>query len=402
MENRLLENPVARVVLKKGRAKSIKNFHPWVYSGAVERVEGEFQPGDIVRVVSYDGHFQAKGFINPRSQLFVRILTFQEDPIDIAFLEGRLRAALQQRLQWLPSNTNAFRVVNSDADRLSGLIADYYNGILVVQINSLGMDRLREIVVPLLQHITEARAVYERSESPSRKDEGLGLRKGELVGTVPDRHIIEENGIKFWVDIPEGQKTGFFLDQRDNRQRVGQWASRRRRLLNLFSYSGGFSVYAALAGIPTISVDISEAALDLARENFKLNGLDPSRHQFVVANVFDYLRQVADHFDFVVLDPPSFIKKRKHLNQGTRGYKDINLMTMKKMENGGSLLSCSCSHYLDWNLFQKVLFAAAQDAGRQVHIVGRYAQPHDHPISVFHPEGEYLKTFWLQVLEAMT
>ncbi len=397
----MLENPAARVVLKKGRAKSIKNFHPWVYSGAVDRVEGEFQPGDIVRVVSYDGHFQAKGFINPKSQLFVRVLTFKDEPIDVAFLEGRIRAAFRRRLQWLPANTNAFRVVNSDADRLSGLIADYYNGIVVVQINSRGMDRLREVIVPLLQRITEAHAVYERSESPSRKDEGLTQRKGVLTGTVPERHAIEENGVKFWVDIAEGQKTGFFLDQRDNRQRVGQWAARRERLLNLFSYSGGFSVYAALAGIPTISVDISEPALALARENFKLNGLDPSRHQFVVANVFDYLREVNDHFDFVVLDPPAFIKKRKHISQGTRGYKDINLMTMKKMVDGGALLSCSCSHYLDWNLFQKVLFAAAQDANRQVQIIGRYAQPHDHPISVFHPEGEYLKSFWLQVLEHM-
>ena len=397
----MLENTSATVVLKKGRAKSIKNYHPWVYSGAIDRVEGDYQPGDIVRVVSYDGNFQAKGFINPKSQLFVRVLTFTDEPIDATFFEQRLHAALKQRQRLLPARTNAFRVVNSDADRLSGLIVDYYNGIVVLQINSLGMDRLRDVVVAAVRRILEPSGILERSESPSRKDEGLASRKEVVWGTVPERHVIEENGVQFWVDLQEGQKTGFFLDQRENRQRIGQLASRHKRLLNLFSYSGGFSVYAALAGIPTISVDISEPALALARENFKLNGLDPNRHQFVVANVFDFLRQTEERYDFAVLDPPAFIKKKRHVAQGTRGYKDINLSTLKKMEPGGVLLSCSCSHYLDWSLFQKVLFAAAQDAERQVQIIGRFGQPHDHPVSIFHPEGEYLKAFLLQVLEPM-
>ena len=397
----MLENTTARVVLKKGKAKVIKNFHPWVYSGAVDRVEGAFEPGDIVKVVSYDGNFQAKGFVNPRSQLFVRVLTFRDEPITARFFEHRIATAFHRRRQLLPERTTAFRMVNSDADRLPGLIADYYQGIVVVQINALGMDRLRSIIVESLLRVTEASAIYERSESPSRKDEGLDRQQGELWGKVPDRHQIEENGVKFWVDIKEGQKTGFFLDQRDNRYRIGRLASHQQRLLNLFSYSGGFSVYAALAGIPTISVDISEAALELAKENFRLNGLDPQRHQFVVANVFDYLREVKDRFDFVVLDPPAFIKKRKHIQQGSRGYKDINLMTIKNMETGGMLLSCSCSHYLDWSLFQKVLFAAAQDAARHVQILGRFGQPPDHPVSIFHPEGEYLKAFLLQVQETM-
>ncbi len=397
----MLENTSATVVLKKGRAKSVKNYHPWVYSGAIDRVEGEYQPGDIVRVVSYDGQFQAKGFINPKSQIFLRLLTFRDEPIDAAFFERRIHQAFRQRLRLLPDHTNAFRVVNSDADRLSGLIVDYYNGVVVVQINSRGMDRLRPVLVSALQRIIEPTGILERSESPSRKDEGLSPQKGLLWGEVPDRHPIEENCIKFWVDLKEGQKTGFFLDQRDNRQRIGRLASRHKRLLNLFSYSGGFSVYAALAGIPTISVDISEPALELARENFRLNGLNPDEHQFIVANVFEFLRQTEERYDFVVLDPPAFIKKKRHIAQGTRGYKDINLMAIKKMDSGGVLLSCSCSHYLDWGLFQKVLFAAAQDAERQVQIIGRFGHALDHPVSIFHPEGEYLKAFLVQVMEPL-
>ena len=391
------ENTAARVVLKKGRAKSVNNFHPWVFSGAVDRIEGEFEPGDIVPVVSYDGKFQAKGFVSPHSQIVVRILTFRDEPIDEDFFVNRLQQALALREALVAPRSNAYRVVHGDSDLLSGLVIDRYADAVVVQLVSRGVSRLREKWVEWIGELIHPRLIVERSETVGLEREGLIPTRQVLYGELEDAVEIVENGVRFQVDLWEGQKTGFFLDQRDNRERMAA-LSAGKRMLNCFSYTGGFSVAAALQGATTVSVEISEAAQETARTNFKLNGLNPDEHEFVVANVFEYLRSMQEEFDVIVLDPPAFVKKKANLTKGSRGYKDINRLAMEKIKPQGLLLSCSCSHYVDWDLFQKILFAAARESGRQVQIIGRFGQPPDHAINIYHPESEYLKSFLLRVV----
>jgi len=392
------ENKHARIVLKKGRARSVNNFHPWVFSGAVERVEGAFEPGDIVAIHSFDDQFQAKGFINPKSKIFARIISFEDLPIDRRFWRDRLQKSLAFRHRHLARFSNAYRMVNSDADGLPGLIVDRYQNYLVIQMSSLGMYRLKSVIIDVLRELVQPLGILERSESASLADEGLSPHKEVLWGNIPDRILIQEYGIKFWVDVVHGQKTGFFLDQRENRWRIGQIVHSDTLLLNCFAYTGAFSVYAALRGAQTVSVDVSEGALELARENFRLNGLHPDAHRFVVADVFDFLREMENEFTFIILDPPAFIKKKHHIQKGARGYKDINRLAMKKICPDGCILTCSCSHYMNWELFQKVVFAAAREAERHVQILGKYSHPADHPISIYHPEGEYLKACLLRVL----
>ncbi len=393
----LLENRQARVVLKKGRAKSVKNFHPWVFSGAVERIEGEYQPGDIVSVFSYDNQFQAKGFLNPHSQIYVRLLTFRDEPVDERFFLDRLRRAYRFRQRIIPPATNAYRLVHSDGDFLSGLVLDKYADAVVMQVFSLGMERLKSRWVEWIREVVNPAVIVERSEARTVREEGMEAQKQVLFGELTGPVIIEENGVKYETDLWEGQKTGFFLDQRDNRQRIGELAA-GKRLLNCFSYTGGFSLMAALNGAETVSVEISETAQETAKRNFRLNGLDPSGHRFITANVFEYLREMEESFEVIVLDPPAFVKKKSNITKGSRGYKDVNRLAMQKIQPEGLLLTCSCSHYVSWELFQQILFSAAKESGRQVQIIGKYSQPPDHAVNVYHPEGEYLKSFLLRVL----
>lgn len=391
-----MENLQARVRLKPGREKSIQGRHPWVFSGAVERVDGEAQPGDLLKVVSHKGEFLAQGFYNPHSQIALRLLSFRKETLDRDFFRQRLRQAIDFRKKMaIPSN--ALRLVHGDADGLPGLVLDAYGPYLVLQISSLGMSRLKPLLVELLQELLQPEGLIERSESAGLKEEGLEPHKGVLNGPEAPRTIIEENGARFAIDLLGGQKTGFFIDQRDNRKAVAQWVA-GKRLLNCFSYTGGFSLLAALAGAQTTSVEISEPAQELARENFRLNGLDPDAHQFITANVFDHLRQIEPQYDMIVLDPPAFVKNKNHLKQACRAYQDINRIAMRQSLPDGLLLTCSCSHYLDWELFQKILFSAATESGRQVQMLQRLGQPLDHPVSLFHPEGEYLKAFLLRVI----
>ena len=393
----LLENRSVRVILKKGRAKSVKNFHPWIFSGAVDRIEGEYQPGDIVSVYSFDNQFQAKGFLNPHSQIVVRLLTFREEPVDEWFFRERLRRAFHFRQRIIPPDTNAYRIVHSDGDFLSGLVLDKYNSALVMQVFSLGMERLKTHWVEWIRELVSPEVIIERSEAPSIREEGMEAQKQVLYGELPGPVLIKEHGVKYEVDLWEGQKTGFFLDQRDNRKRIARLAA-GKRLLNCFSYTGGFSLMAALNGAQTVSVEISQTAQETAKKNFRLNNLDPAHHQFITANVFEYLRQTEEAFEVIVLDPPAFVKKKSNVTKGSRGYKDINRLAMQKIQPEGLLLTCSCSHYVSWELFQQIIFAAAKESGREVQIIGKFSQPADHAINVYHPEGEYLKSFLLRVL----
>jgi len=390
-----LENISAKIILKKKREKSVLNRHPWIFSGAVDLIEGNFEPGDIVPVFANDGRFLAKGFLNPKSQIIVRILSFDDEPIDSSFFINRIQRAIALRKHYIDPRDTAYRLVHGEGDQLSGLVVDKYNDNLVMQIFSLGMDRLREDLLQWLVDLLDVTCIIERSEGESRKYEGLTPHKTVLRGKVPEKVVITENGLQYQVDLWNGQKTGFYLDQRNNRALVGKLVSENKRVLNCFSYSGGFSVSAAKNKAITASVDISLESIELAKGNFLLNDLDPSRHAFETISVFDYLSEVRETFDVIILDPPAFVKKKNHITKGSRAYKEINRLAMKRLSPGGLLLSSSCSSYVSWDLFQKILYGAAKDAGRLVRIIGRYGQPADHPVNIYHPEGEYLKSFLL-------
>ncbi len=392
-----LENQLTRVILKKGREKSVKNFHPWIFSGAIDRVEGNFHPGDIIRVFSGEGQFVAKGMINPRSQIMIRVLTFQDESITEEFLSNRISEAYEFRQRFVAPSSDAMRVIHGDADYLSGLVVDQYRSTLVVQFFSLGMVRLKKVLLHSIQEIFQPEAIVERSEGLSLGEEGLSPTKEILMGSVSPELVIEENGIRYRVDVWNGQKTGFYLDQRDNRRRV-RYLATGKKILNCFSYSGGFSIAAALSGASTTSVDVSESAQEMAQINFRLNGIDPGLHRFHTGNAIDFLSQDEENYDLIILDPPAFVKRRAHVAKGSRAYKEVNRLAMRRVRAGGLLLSCSCSSPVDWVLFQQILFSAAQESGRRVQIIARYGQPADHPVSIYNPEGEYLKTILLRVL----
>ncbi|CAK0758755.1 Ribosomal RNA large subunit methyltransferase I [Gammaproteobacteria bacterium] len=405
----------ARVVLKSGRERSLLNRHPWVFSGAVMKVEGDPQAGGIVAIHDATGHLLGRGFYNPHSQIRLRLLTFGSEPVNADLLAARLTAAAALRSRFLGSEVTALRLVHAEGDGLPGLVVDRYGSVLVVQLHTLGMTRLRPLIVDLLCRIFTPTAIVERS--PALKEEGVTASSSVLWGNIsphysvaeitieskgadrPKRLEVVEHGVCTWVDVLGGQKTGLFLDQRDNRRRVAELAaaSRGARLLNCFSYTGGFSLHAARQGAITTSVEVSATAQSLAKENFVLNGMDPADHRFETADAFDWLRRCTDRYDLVVLDPPAFVKHRTHLEQGSRAYKDINRLGLRLLEPGGLLLTCSCSAHVDWDLFQKILYAAAREADQSVQVLARYSQPLDHPFNLYHPEGEYLKTFLLRV-----
>ncbi len=388
--------------LKPNRDRSVRRFHPWIFSGAVSRVDAGAEAGAVVDVRAADGAFVGRGLYNPNSQIVCRMLTWQDETIDETFFENKLAAALRLRQQLLraPENkpTDSFRLVNSEGDGLPGLTIDKYADFLVVQISSLGMALRRTDILTGLQKILSPRGIFEKSTGAALLEEGLQPSEKVLAGEEPPAALrIQENGLFFDVDIREGQKTGFFLDQRDNRQWVAK-LSAGRRVLNGFGYTGAFSVYAAHAGAErVITVDSSTTALNLARQNFALNGLPLKDESIVAADLFRYLRATPESFDFIILDPPAFAHRQKEVNNAARAYKDINLQALKIIAPGGLLLSCSCSQPVSPDLFQKILFAAAADAKRAVRIIGQSGHAPDHPISIYHPEGRYLQAFLLRV-----
>lgn len=388
-----------RLILKPGKEKPIQGRHPWIYSGAIDRIDDDFKTGDLVRIYSAADQFLGTGYLNPRSQIAVRMLSFEEGPIDRDFFARRLDDALALRQRFIPERTNAYRLIHSEGDFLPGLIVDRYGDHYVTQFQTAGMEAWRETILGLLEERVQPKGIYEKDDSEAREWEGLEKRAGLLRGEEPPDYLeIEEYGIPFVVDIHAGQKTGFFLDQRENRKLVSGYAQ-GKRALNLFAYTGGFSVYAALAGAErVISVETSERALNTCRENFKRNGLVGEQFQFVKEDAFEYLRKEGEgEFDLIIVDPPAFAKSKDHVMQASRAYKDINLWAMKRLAPGGLLYTSSCSSYVSPDLFQKIVFASAKDARRNVQILQKTSHPPDHPINIFHPEGEYLKGFLCRV-----
>jgi 23S rRNA (cytosine1962-C5)-methyltransferase len=388
-----------KIFLKPGKEKPVLAHHHWIFSGAVLKMEPEVVSGGVVDVYSADHKYLGTGYYNSQTSIAVRMLTFEPAQIDGNFLWNKIYRAWQMRQKlFADGSTNCYRILFSEGDFLPGLIIDRYNSCLVIQIQTLGIDRFREQILEILEVMMKPEAIFEKSEGAARQEEGLESVYKLHYGALPEPGVVvEENGLHYLVDIPGGQKTGFFLDQRENRLLIRQ-ISRGRLMLNCFGYTGGFAVNAAFGGATrTVSVESSAGALALTRENFRLNNLDPDAHQFHQADVFQFLRDDTERYDLIVLDPPAFAKRQASLSAAYRGYKDINLNAMKRLKSGGHLLSCSCSYYIDQLAFQKILFMAAVDAGREVQILGKLPQPADHPINIFHPESEYLKAVLCRV-----
>lgn len=320
------------------------------------------------------------------------MLTFDESEINRGFFERKIRNAIRLRDRFVPNETDCYRLIHSEGDELPGLIVDRYGEFLVAQFLTAGMEQWREMLTQILMAETLTRGIFEKGDSDAREWEGLPERIGKIAGEEPPDFIeVTEHGHTFVVDIHQGQKTGFFLDQRENRKLVGS-VSPGKRVLNCFSYTGGFSIYAAAGGaLETVSVDSSQPALNTARLNFEKNGYSETQNKLVCTDVFQYLRDTRQEFDLIVLDPPAFCKNKGQINQASRGYKDINMYALKHLAPGGLLYTASCSSYIDADLFQKIVFAAAKDTRRSLKIVQKTSHSFDHPINIYHPEGDYLK-----------
>ena len=389
-----------RIILKKGKEKPLLRGHPWIFSGAIARIEGSVAPGDLGEAYAMDGSYLGAGHLNPRSQIVFRLLSGQrEEKVDLSFFKERFSKAVVLRKEQLKGRTNAHRMVNGEGDFLPGLIVDRYGEVYVVQFLTAGMERSKEILVRLIAEEFHPESIYERSDASTRKEEGLPETRGLLFGEeVSDRIEIEEEGCLFQVNVKKGQKTGFYLDQRENRLLL-RGISGGKRVLDCFCYTGGFAVHAGLGGAKEVTlVDSSEEALTMAEEHFALNHLERVDRKRIRGDAFEVMRTLQPEYDILILDPPPFAKRKGHVADAARGYKDLNLQAFRLLKSEGILLTFSCSHHIHRDLFQKIVFSAAVDAGRRVQLLGLRGHPVDHPISLFHPEGEYLKGLICRVL----
>ena len=390
------------ITLREGREKSLLRRHPWIFSGAVERVDGAPASSDTLPVRSAQGEFLAWAAYNPDSQITARVWSWLEaEKIDADFFRAKISQALVLRRDLkLADASSGMRLIHAESDGLPGLIVDQYGDVLVMQIGSVGAERWRDTCTDILQELCNPACIYERSDSDSRTLEGLELRNGVLRGILPDNVEVVEHGLHFHVDVAAGQKTGFYLDQRDNRA-LTETLVRDKEVLNCFCYTGGFSLYALRGGAKSVlSIDASEEALQLAQRNVELNGLDSSRTEWQCADVFAALRKLRDQgrsFDLIILDPPKFAPTAAFAEKAARGYKDINLLGFKLLRPGGLLFTYSCSGGISEDLFQKIIAGAALDAGVDAQIVRKLHAAADHPVLLSFPEGAYLKGLVVRV-----
>ena len=389
---------MAKVTLRKTRETRVRGGHPWIYASEIEGVEGAFENGDIVEVCDFRGKFIGRGFYNPQSQISLRILTRSDEPCDRAFFERRVRDAWEYRQRLC--DPHSCRLIYSESDFLPGLVVDKYADVLVLQSLSLGIERIKDMLCDILMEVVAPRGIWERSDVPVRRLEGMAQTTGLLRGEVPDRVDMVENGIHFLVDVKQGQKTGFFLDQKWNRAALKPLCP-GARVLDCFCHNGSFSLHAAKYGARSVlGVDISEEALEVARENARINGLDTAT--FEAHNCFDLLRELDDareQFDVVILDPPAFTKNKAAVQAAVRGYKEINLRGLKLTRPGGFLVTCSCSQHILPEMFQDIVNQAARDAKKRIRLVEFRTQGYDHPILPQSVETKYLKCMILQVME---
>ena len=388
----------AVVLLRAGARHRVEAGHPWVYKTEVERIEGRFAPGDIVDVCGPRKRFLGRGYINPRSQILVRILTRNDEPIDRQFFVRRLSEAWQYRCRFVDDPEHC-RLVFAEADFLPALIVDRFGPVLVLQTLALGIDIFKKEIADILAEMFPFAGIYERNDVPVRELEGLEQRRGYLKGEFSTLCEFRENGLRFYADVAHGQKTGHFYDQRENRQYLRHLV-RGAEVLDCFCHTGGFSVHAAKYGASKVTgIDISEMALELAARNAAANDVT-DRCRFFAANVFDYLRSQVEQrasYDVVILDPPAFTKSRETIAGAIRGYKEINLRGLKLVRPGGFLVTCSCSYHMSRDLFLSVLVDAAKDARRTIRQVAYLGQAKDHPVLPVAPETSYLKFVVLEV-----
>jgi 23S rRNA (cytosine1962-C5)-methyltransferase len=381
-----------RLVLKRGKERMAAHRHPWIFAGAIHSEKGP-EDAAIADLVDGEGNAIASGFYSRHSQIRLRALTFGEEPLTSEVIASRITAAVARRRALLDETTNAARVLHAEGDELSGIVVDRYDDVLVVEIANRGAEMLQPLIVETLRKELAPRVIYFKNDLPVRALERLPTEDTQ-IGEGSASTTILESGLRFRVDPSEGQKTGFFLDQRENR-RMARVLADGKRVLNLFSYTGAFGVYASAGGASAVvNVDVSAKAIELARENQTLNGFES---ELVVADAFQYVRQHRERYDLVVCDPPAFAKSRGEVERAARGYKDVNLHALRMIEPGGFMMTFSCSGHMSIDLFQKIIFSAALDAGRRVSFVRRLTAGPDHPVSMYCPEGEYLKGFLLEV-----
>ena len=394
-----MENlPIVHVV--NGRQKKLLQGHPWVYGNEIERVEGEIEDGGLVTVVDFRGRYMGTGFYNSKSLITVRLLTHRQEEITDELIASRVKAACDyRRFVMNRPGTDSCRLIYGEADRLPGVIADRFGGVIVLQVLALGMERFTQTIADALLACEKPDCLLLQNDDAIRRKEGMECFTRVLYGTLPEENIIHENGVKLAVDVLGGQKTGYFLDQKDNHLFVRQFC-KDARVLDCFSYIGAFALNAAVAGAKEVTaVDISEAAVQLIEKNAALNGAEITA---VCANCFDYLRaqvKAGEKYDVVVLDPPAFTKAHANMAGACRGYKEIALSAMRLLPAGGVLATHSCSYHMPEEVFVNTVLSAAQDLHRQVRIITLRRQDIDHPVLAGYPESHYLKSLWLQMLD---
>ncbi len=386
-----------KINLNAGREKSLLRRHPWIFAGAIKSVdEPSVASGSTVDLISSEGHFLARASYSPISQIRARVWTFNDEPVDKEFFRRKIKAAIALRnTQNVTRNSNAYRLIHAESDGIPGLIVDRYDDVLVLQSLTAGSEFWKETLADILVEETGVQNIYERSDADVRELEGLKPVTGILRGTITNLQLpITEYGLRFQVNIATGHKTGFYLDQRVNRHRVGEFA-KDRDVLNCFCYTGGFSIHALAGGAKSVlSVDSSADALVLGKENVTLNNLPAEKATWLEGDVFQLLRKFRDEnrsFDMIILDPPKFAPTAAHAEKASRAYKDINLLAFKLLRHGGMLFTYSCSGGIDAALFQKIVASAALDAGTDATIIEYLSQGSDHPVSLHFPEGAYLK-----------
>jgi len=390
----------AKLILKPGKEKSVKRLHPWIFSGAIAKTVGNVTEGDIVDLYDYENNFLAKGHYQPDS-ITLRILTFKNEEINSEFWNKKLSTAINHRIEcglYNSETTNVFRLVHGEGDFLPGLIIDFYNGVAVIQCHSGGMYKNRIEIAEQLKKIMGNKliAVYDKSEGTLPFKFTEKSENGFLLGEANSEIEVLENGFKFIVNIVEGQKTGFFIDQRENRQLLAMY-SKDKTVANMFAYTGGFSVYALGAGAKKVeSIDSSAKANELAIRNVVANNIN-NNHEVITVDILKYIENIAQKYNLIILDPPAFAKHNKNLNNALQAYKRLNAKAIKAIQKDGIIFTFSCSQVVSKNDFRQTIFAAAASTGRNVKILHQLSQPKDHPISVYHPEGEYLKGLVLLV-----
>lgn len=385
------------VILKRDRDKPLWNKHPWVFMGAVESYP-EFEDGDFLPVLSSRGDFLGYGYFHQGQSITGRMFSFREGNPNELFTEN-IHNAIALRKEVVPSGTNAYRLINGEGDNLPGLIVDVYGDIVVLQINTLGIEKRKEAILNILKKEIKPSAIFEKSGTQTRRKEGLPDVSAWIFGDPISETTITEHDLQFLVQFEDSQKTGFFLDQREMRKLVQSYA-KDKALLNCFSYTGGFSIYALAGGATHVdSVDSDEIAMDLARKNVALNNSDESKAGFYAEDVFAFLqqKQLPKNYDFIILDPPAFAKRKNDIANASRGYREINRLALEKLPKGGLLLTSSCSAHIDKDLFQTIVFQAAKEAKRDIRILSYHTLAADHPVNLFYPEGDYLKSLLLYV-----